>query len=194
MPKVLMIGVAFWAGLIMVAAWVMVMQWRSGGQPSMSVRDWRAVVARLVDAGMARRLPGRHPEIVQQGRLATASAELAVPQVSGVADAEPGSNRPGAQADQQQAGAEVITVSERIARFYEEADRPVADFLMALGWTGAPDAGPLKRNAGTDGVPGNGDEAQDGAPRPGQDHCFPAVLVADEAERLGRGSGSAIGV
>jgi hypothetical protein len=32
------------------------------------------------------------------------------------------------------AGTEVITASERIARFYEEADQPVASLLTALGW------------------------------------------------------------
>lgn len=139
MPNVLMIGVVLWAGLIMVAAWVTVMQWRrSGGQPSMPVRDRRAVVAGLADAGTVRRLPGHHPETVRQGRRSDVSAEpgpAAESQVSGVADAEPGSHRPGAEPDQRQAGAEVITASERIARFYQEADRPVADLLTALGWT-----------------------------------------------------------
>jgi hypothetical protein len=114
-------------------------------------------VAELADAGTVSLL-GRPPEIVRQGCQTDAQAEpgpAAESQLSGVAEAEPGSDRPGAEADQRQAGAEVITVGERIARFYEEADRPVADFLMARGWTQerrAQERG--SRHAGADQVSG----------------------------------------
>jgi hypothetical protein len=77
--------------------------------------------------------PGHAGVPAEHGRTAE-------PQVSVVADAEPGQDRPAAEPDKQQADADVVTISERIARFYEEADRPVADRLTALGWTREPHA------------------------------------------------------
>jgi hypothetical protein len=142
MPNVLMLAVAVWAGLIIVAACVTVMHWRrGGGQPSTLARDRRRVAAGMAGTGTVSRqaavVTGHQPEVVRQGRRPDVPAEprpAAQSEVGRAADAEPGSSRPGAEPDLHRISAEVVTASERIARFYDEADRPVADFLMTLGW------------------------------------------------------------
>jgi hypothetical protein len=55
--------------------------------------------------------------------------------VSGVADPDPGSTGLGTEPDEPPAAAGAVTMSERIGAYYEQADRPVADYLAARGWT-----------------------------------------------------------
>ena len=55
--------------------------------------------------------------------------------VSGVADPDLGPAGLGAEPDEPPAAAAAATMSERIGAYYEEADRPVADYLAARGWT-----------------------------------------------------------
>jgi hypothetical protein len=55
--------------------------------------------------------------------------------VSGAADPDPGSTGLGTEPDEPPAAAGAVTMSERIGAYYEEADRPVADYLASRGWT-----------------------------------------------------------
>lgn len=146
MLKLLLIELALGAPGIMVAASVMVMRRRrSSVQPRMPVTERRRAVAELSDEGMAQRetadVPGPSHGTVERGLGANVPAEpeqAAESQGSRVAGPEPGPSGPGTGPDGQQAAADAVTSSARIASYYEEADRPMADYLAARGWTGEP--------------------------------------------------------
>jgi len=129
MLELLLIDLAVCAAVIMVAASVMVMRWRwRSDQPRMPVRGRRGAVAELADEGIAQRetavVPGFSHDIVARDLGAKVSAEpeqAAESQVSGVADS---------------VGA--VTSRERIGSYYDEADRPMADYLAARGWIEQP--------------------------------------------------------
>lgn len=186
MLELLQIDLAVCAVVIMVAAFVVVMRWRrSSAQPQMPVREWRRAVAGLVDKGlvnkgmvdrgMAQRevadVPGRSVETVDRERGAPAPApaepEQAAPaQLSNVATAEPEPDRPGADPDEQEAAAGAVTISERIAGYYDEADQPVADYLAALGWDRAARA-PCPQAADAPAAPASAEAAAEpGTARP----------------------------
>jgi hypothetical protein len=65
-------------------------------------------------------------------------------QVSDVAEPVPGSDEPATEADEQQVAAGAPTCSERVVSYYAEADRPMAEYLAARGWTD----NPLKHDPG----------------------------------------------
>jgi hypothetical protein len=78
--------------------------------------------------------------------------------------AAPSQARPvaGAWPDGRQATAGAVTTSEQIASYYDQADRPMADYLTALGWTQQPPhspGSPVRRSARQDPQP-NGDHRQ----------------------------------
>jgi hypothetical protein len=153
MLELLLIDLALCAPGIMVAASVMVTRRRrSSDQPWMPVTERCGAVAELADEGMAQRetvdVPGLSHDTVERDLGANVPAEpepepepepeqAAESPVSGVADPEPGPNGPGTEPDEQQAAADAVTSSERIASYYDEADRPMADYLAARGWAEA---------------------------------------------------------
>ena len=61
--------------------------------------------------------------------------QAAESQASGVADPDPGSHGLGTEPGEPPAAAGEVTMSERIGGYYQEADRPVAGYLAARGWT-----------------------------------------------------------
>ncbi len=65
------------------------------------------------------------------------------PQTSAVTGLEPGSNGQGPPANGRAAAAEPVTASDPIGSYYDEADRPMSDYLAARGWTGEPGDAPL---------------------------------------------------
>lgn len=142
MRELLVIELAICAAVIVVAAVVIVMRWRRGsGQPRISVEEWRGAVAELADEGMSARevadVPGFSHDTMEPdlGPNVPADPEQAAETpVSGVADAELGSDGPGTEPPEPQAGAGAVTFSERIGGYYEEADRSTADYLAARGW------------------------------------------------------------
>lgn len=147
MLGLLLIDVALCAVLIMVAATVMLRRWRrSNGQPLVPVSQWRGAVAARAGGRMAQReravVPGFSEDSVEPGLGAPVPAEpqqAAQSQLSEVSGPEPGPDGSGAEPDGQQAAAGAVTMSDRIGRYYEEADRPMANYLAALGWTGEPE-------------------------------------------------------
>ncbi len=146
MLKLLLIELALGAPGIMVAASVVMMRrHRSSDQPRMPVTQRRGAVAEPADGGMAQRetsdVPGPGHDTVERDLGANMPAEpeqAAESQGSGVAGPETGPHGPGAEPDGQQAAADAATSTERIASYYEQADRPMADYLAARGWTGEP--------------------------------------------------------
>jgi hypothetical protein len=83
--------------------------------------------------------------------------QAAESQVSGVADPELGSPGLGAEPDGPPAAAGAVTISERVGGYYEEADRLVADYLAASGWTEEP--GKPGRVADADAAPASAEAA-----------------------------------
>ena len=146
MLELLLIELALGAAVIMVVACVMVMRRRrSSDQPRMPVTERRGAVAELPGAGVSQRgiadVPGFGHDTGERDLGANVPAEpeqAAESQASGMADPEPGPNGSGTEPDEQQTAAGAVTSSERIASYYDEADRPMADYLAARGWTKEP--------------------------------------------------------
>jgi hypothetical protein len=92
-----------------------------------------------------------------------AGAERTVePQVSVVVGPEPGANGQspspngqspspngqGPSSNGQPAPADAVTGSDPIGSYYDEADRPMSDYLATLGWAEEPAARDLRRSNG----------------------------------------------
>ncbi len=120
MLKVLLIDVALCAALIMVAGLIVIRRWRrSSGQPSTPAS-------------------GRGAAAERAGKAMAPRETAIVPGFSDTVQPDPGAYWPGAQPDGQQAAARAVTTSEQIASYYDQADRPMAGYLTALGWTQQP--------------------------------------------------------
>ena len=83
--------------------------------------------------------------------------QAAESQASGVADPDPGSHGLGTEPGEPPAAAGEVTMSERIGGYYQEADRPVAGYLAARGWT--QEQGKPGRAADADAAPASGEAA-----------------------------------
>jgi len=153
MRELLLIEVAICAAVIVVAAVAAMMLRRRGGdQTLMPVEERRGAVAGLADERMSGEVAGMHgfsQDTKERDLGTTVPADprpAAESPVSGVADPDLGSTGPGAEPDlgstglgtepdEPPAAAGAVTMSERIGAYYEAADRPVADYLAARGWT-----------------------------------------------------------
>jgi hypothetical protein len=148
MPGLLLTGVALCTALIMVAALVVIRHWRrSNGHPpapasacgtaagpagkTMAPREI-AIVPGFSDAAPPD--PGAQVP-AQPGPAAHQQARSA---------AGPQPDRPGSRPplNGQRAIARAVTESDQIASYYEQADKPMADYLTALGWAHQPPHGP----------------------------------------------------
>jgi hypothetical protein len=142
MRELLLIDVAMCAAVIVVAAVVLMMLRRRGGdQTLLPVAERRGAVAELADEGMSGEVAdvrGFSHDTKERDLGITVPAgprQAAESPVSGVADPDPGSTGLGTEPDEPPAAAGAVTMSERIGAYYEQADRPVADYLAARGWT-----------------------------------------------------------
>jgi hypothetical protein len=61
--------------------------------------------------------------------------QAAHPQARPAPSPQPGPRGPGPPPNGQRATARAVTTSEQIASYYDQADKPMADYLTALGWT-----------------------------------------------------------
>jgi hypothetical protein len=129
MAGLLLTGVALCAALIMVAALIVIRGWRSNGQPPApaSARG-AAIVPGFSDTVP----PGPGAQVPVPPRQA------AHPQARPAAGARPDPHGPGPPPDGQQASTRAVTTSEQIASYYDQADKPMADYLTELGWTDQP--------------------------------------------------------
>ena len=169
MSKLFLINTALYAALIMAAATIVVRHWRrSRGRPLMRVRRGRGAVTEPTGEATApgeiaaaprlvgdSRVPGsgtnlpaapqrppaapqRPPAAPQRPPAAPQKpAESKVPEAPSVG---PGPRSPEAEPDGPQGDARAATGDEPIISYYEHADRPMADYLEALGWIHEPDA------------------------------------------------------
>jgi hypothetical protein len=117
MLQLLLIELALGGPGILVAASVIVMyRRRSRDQPWMPVTERYGAAAEPADGETAQReaagVPGLSHDIEARDL--------------------------GAPVDEQRAAAGAVTIGERIASYYAEADRPMAEYLAARGWTGKP--------------------------------------------------------
>ena len=143
MGALLLIELAICAAVIVVAAAVMVMpRLRGSDQSRMPVEGRRGTVAELFDERMPGReaadLPGLSHDAMERDPGASAPAgpeQAAEAPAGGVADADLGSPGLATEPREPPAAAGAVTFSERIGGYYEEAERSVADYLAARGWT-----------------------------------------------------------
>jgi hypothetical protein len=163
MRELLLIDLAICAAVIVVAAAVMLRR-RGSDPPWMPVEERPGTVAELPHERMSGRevadVPGSAHDIAERDlgtRMPADPEQAAASKVSGVADIDLCSDGLGAEPDEPQAAAGAVTFSERIGRYYEEADRPVAYYLMARGWT--EEQGTPGRVADADAAPASGEVA-----------------------------------
>jgi hypothetical protein len=144
MPGLLLTGVVLCAALIMVAALAEIRQWRrSNGQPPAPASARGAAAGPAGDAmapheiaivpGFSDTVPP-DPGVQAPVPPEQAAHRRARPAVS----PKPDSHGPEPPPNGQRATAGAATTSEQIASYYDQADKPIADYLTALGWTQPP--------------------------------------------------------
>jgi hypothetical protein len=161
MRELLLIDLAICAAVIVVAAAVVLLRRRSD-RSRMPVQEQPGSVAELADQGISGRevadVPDSGHDVAKRdpGTETPAVPEQAAEsKVSGVAATDLGPGL-GAEPNEPPAAAGAATFSERVRGYYEAADRPVAGYLAARGWTeqqGTPgqaadaDAAPVSQEA-----------------------------------------------
>jgi hypothetical protein len=162
MRELLLIDLAICAAVIVVAAAVMLLRRRSD-RSRMPVQEQPGSVAELADQGISGRevadVPDSGHDVARRDpgtEMPAAPEQAAESKVSGVAATDLGPDGLGAEPNDPPAAAGAATFSERVRGYYEEADRPVAGYLAARGWTeqhGTPgqaadaDAAPVSQEA-----------------------------------------------
>jgi hypothetical protein len=143
MGELLLIELVICAAVIVVAVAVLVLpRLRGSDQSRMPVEGRRGTVAELFDERTPGRevadLPGLSHDAMERDPGASAPAgpeQAAETPAGGVADADLGSPGPDAEPQEPPPAAGAVTFSEQIGSYYEEAERSVADYLAAHGWT-----------------------------------------------------------
>jgi hypothetical protein len=141
MPGLLLTGVALCTVLIMMAALVAIRHRRRGnGQPPPPAS------ARGAAAGPAGSAMARHEIAIVPGfsdtmppgpgaQVPVPPGQAAPPQARPAVRPQPDPHGPGPRPNGQRAAARDVTTSEQIASYYDQADKPMASYLTALGWT-----------------------------------------------------------
>jgi hypothetical protein len=155
-PKLFLINVALYAVLLIAAASIVVRhRRRSRGRPLVPVRRRRGAIAEPAGEDTAQiDIPGEdtaQTDIAAAPRLGSDSgapgsgADLpAEPKGTGESKAleapslGPGSRGPEAEPDGSRGDARAATSDEPIVSYYEQADRPMSDYLETLGWPHKP--------------------------------------------------------
>jgi hypothetical protein len=157
MRELLLIDLAICAAVIMAAA-VLMPRSRGNGRSRMPVEERAGSGAELAVGGMSERtvadVPESGPELVERDpgtRWPAAPEQAAESKISGAAATDHGSDGLGTEPDVPRAVAGTVTLSDRVASYYEEADRPVVGYLSARGWT--EEQGIPGRVAGADAAP-----------------------------------------
>lgn len=164
MLKLLLIDVALFVVLIMVAALVVTRRLALEQRPAPAPADARG--AGRAGQAMAPReiaiVPG-FSDTVQPDRgvhVPVRPEQAGHPQPSPADGPGPDPHSRGPHSNGQQATARTLTTSEEIASYYDRADKAMADYLTARGWTDQPLLGPESpgpaEGAGGHPPPGNG--------------------------------------
>jgi len=169
MGALLLTELAICAAVIAVAAVVLVvLRLRGRDQPRLPVEERRGTVAELFGERMPERVvadpPGLSHDAMERDPGASAPAgpqQAAETPADGVAGADLGSAGLTAEPT---AAAGAVTISERIGGYYEEAERSVADYLAAHGWT--EEQGKPGRGADAQAVPASAEAAVGAAAEP----------------------------
>jgi hypothetical protein len=177
MGELLVTELTMCAAVIVVAAAAMVvLRLRRSHQPRMLVEGRYGTVAELFDGRMPGReppgLPGIGHDTMERDPGTTAPAgpeQAAGTPVSEVVGAGPGSPRLDTEPPEPlepsvpQSVAGAVTFSEQVDGYYEEAERYMADYLAARGWTEEP--GNPGQPAAADAAPASAEPAAEPAPR-----------------------------
>jgi hypothetical protein len=164
MLKLLLIDVALFAVLIMVAALVVTRRRRRSNRRPPAPADARG-------AGRSGQAMAPHEIAIVPGFGDTVPPDRGVhvpvqpeqptrPQARPADGPGPDPHRRGPQSNGQRATARALTTSEEIASYYDRADKAMADYLTARGWTDQPLLSPESpdpaEGAGRHPPPGNG--------------------------------------
>ena len=144
MPGLLPTGIALCVALIMVAALVVIRQRRRSNRQSPAPASARGAAAGPAGDAMAPHetaiVPGFSdtvpPDLVVQ--VPVPPEQAAHPRAKPAVSPQPGRPGPEPLPNGQRATARAVTTSEQIASFYDQADKTIADYLTALGWTQPP--------------------------------------------------------
>jgi hypothetical protein len=156
MPGLLLTGVALCAALIMMAALLAIRHRRrsKGRSPA-------PAAARVAAAGPTGNATAPHEIAIVPGfsetvppgpgaQVPVPPGQAAHPRVTPTAGPQPDPHGPGRPPPNgQRTTARAPTTSEQIASYYDQADKPLADYLTALGWIHQPHSrqppGPAER-------------------------------------------------
>jgi hypothetical protein len=147
MVRLLLIDAALCVVLIIAAVTFMVWRWRRrkrSRRPPVPVGVVPGFSADAMEPGRSARVAaapepaqgagsqaGGPPGPEQAAEYSRSTAE--------VADSRPAA--PAGEAAEQRDDAGGVIRGERIGSYYDEADRPMSDYLASMGWTGQPGAG-----------------------------------------------------
>jgi hypothetical protein len=153
MREVLLIDVALWGALIMMAALIIIRRWRRR-------HSW------MPDRGPYREAPEPAGQKMPPPQTASVTglggdtrepdgaiprparpAPAAPPQATERADPKARPHQPGTQRDDRQAPSWAASPTEQIASYYDQADQQIADYLAALGWAQQPAEPPVRQYA-----------------------------------------------
>ena len=150
MPGLLLTGVALCAALIMVATLVVIRHWRRskgqspapvGARGAAAAQARNAVAPHNHDRPRFQRHRAARPWCPGTGAAGTGGAGGA-PAAQAVGP-QPDPHGPGpAPPTGQRATVRAPTTSQQIASYYDQADKPLADYLTALGWIHQPPHSP----------------------------------------------------
>jgi hypothetical protein len=141
MAGLLLIDVALCSALIIVAVLLVIRRWRRrSGQPP-APTSGRGAAAGPAGKTMASPemaiVPGFSDTMPPEPRahVPVQPGQAAHPQSRPAAGPQPDPHEPGPPPNGQRATARAVTTSEQIASYYDQADKAMADYLTALGWT-----------------------------------------------------------
>ena len=141
MAGLLLIDVVLCSALIIVAALVVIRRWRRGSSgrlpsPTSGRGGAAGPAGKVMAAPEMAIVPGFSDTMPPDPRaqVPVQPGQAAHPQSRPAARPQPDPHGPGPPPNGQRATARAVTTSEQIASYYDQADKPMADYLTALGW------------------------------------------------------------
>jgi hypothetical protein len=204
MRNVLLIDVALWGVLIIMAALIIIQRWRRShsrlpvrrprweapepaGQKMPAPQPARRTgpgAYRTEPAGATPR-PARPPQAAptQAAPPQAVSPSAVRPPAAQLAGPRARPYQPGAQREDRQPPARAATPGERIASYYDQADQPIADYLAARGWTEPPATPPIGQHAVTRALPQYPQTSQPASTQPASTQLAPSQPASGTGTR-----------